>query len=114
MAPSHTNKSAKRDFFFFRLAHGELGLHTTFWRFGVFPMMVWILLIATSYLRAEFFFIMVLTFSFVIYSPFEIMGMIQSAKDYRGNKLWSHLAMFLTVFWMFAFIAAFFLFLATL
>jgi len=114
MAPSHRQQSPKSEFLFIKLAHGEFGLDTTFWRFGIIPLLIWILLIAASYIRGEFFFTMVLTLSFLIYSPFEVMGLIQSAKGYRGNKLWSHLAMFLTVFWMFAFIAFFFIFLATL
>ncbi len=114
MAPSHKENHRQSESLFIKLAHGELGLNATFWRFGVLPLFIWTLLIAASYVRAELFFTMVLTLSFLLYSPFEVMGLIQSAKVYRGNKLWSHLAMFLAVFWMFAFIAFFFVFLVTL
>ena len=114
MSNQKQSSATKATNFFINLAKGEFGLKETFWTYGVLVNLLSIIFLPVSVLLGETLFLLIFSVLFIVYSPLFVMGLIQSAKNYKGKKVWARLAMVYAAFWVLMFLAVFGVFLLML
>ena len=113
MAPSK-KQAGNNQIFVIKLAQGEYDLSQTFWLYGVVALVFFSILISASLTLGEALFTIILMLTFFVYSPFIMLGLIQTAKNHRGKKMWARLLMFFAALWIIAFVGMFLIFVAIL